>query len=136
MLEVAITSLKCALRDEYPEFREFYEAKPWEPAPQPTEENPAAVDNTAEANAEGEKNAEGEANTEGEANAETTTEANNEIAPETAPEVAPETAPEVAPEVASEESVIREDGSFAEENTLSVFDSANRGNGATGENDA
>ena len=31
MLEVAITSLKCALRDEYPEFREFYEAKPWEP---------------------------------------------------------------------------------------------------------
>ena len=31
MLEVAITSLKCALRDDYPEFREFYEAKPWEP---------------------------------------------------------------------------------------------------------
>lgn len=33
MLEVAITSLKCALRDDYPEFREFYEARPWEPAP-------------------------------------------------------------------------------------------------------
>ena len=33
MLEVAITSLKCALRDDYPEFREFYEAKAWEPAP-------------------------------------------------------------------------------------------------------
>jgi uncharacterized protein YqhQ len=32
MLEVAITSLKCALRDDYPEFGEFYEAKPWEPA--------------------------------------------------------------------------------------------------------
>ena len=31
MLEVAITSLKCALRDDYPEFQEFYEAKPWEP---------------------------------------------------------------------------------------------------------
>ena len=31
MLEVAITSLKCALRDDYPEFREFYEAKAWEP---------------------------------------------------------------------------------------------------------
>ena len=30
MLEVAITSLKCALRDDYPEFMEFYEAKPWE----------------------------------------------------------------------------------------------------------
>ena len=32
MLEVAITSLKCALRDDYPEFKEFFEAKPWEPA--------------------------------------------------------------------------------------------------------
>lgn len=31
MLEVAITSLKCALRDDYPEFKEFYDAKPWEP---------------------------------------------------------------------------------------------------------
>ncbi len=30
MLEVAITSLKCSLRDDYPEFLEFYEAKPWE----------------------------------------------------------------------------------------------------------
>ena len=29
MLEVAITSLKCALRDDYPEFMEFYNAKPW-----------------------------------------------------------------------------------------------------------
>ena len=31
MLECAITSLKCALRDEYPEFAEFYNEKPWEP---------------------------------------------------------------------------------------------------------
>lgn len=31
MLEVAITSLKCSLRDEYPEFKEFFEARPWEP---------------------------------------------------------------------------------------------------------
>lgn len=31
MLEVAITSLKCSLRDDYPEFKEFYEARPWEP---------------------------------------------------------------------------------------------------------
>ena len=31
MLAVAIVSLKCALRDDYPEFREFYEQKPWEP---------------------------------------------------------------------------------------------------------
>ena len=29
MLEVAITSLKCALRDDYPEFQKFYEEKPW-----------------------------------------------------------------------------------------------------------
>jgi hypothetical protein len=31
MLEVAITSLKCALRDDYPEFMEFYQDRPWEP---------------------------------------------------------------------------------------------------------
>ena len=37
MLEVAITSLKGALRDDYPEFLEFYNAKPWEPTP-PAEE--------------------------------------------------------------------------------------------------
>ena len=31
MLEVAITSLKCALRDDYPEFKAFYDNKCWEP---------------------------------------------------------------------------------------------------------
>ncbi len=31
MLEIAITSLKCALRDDFPEFREFYENRGWEP---------------------------------------------------------------------------------------------------------
>ena len=31
MLEVAIISLKCSLRDEYPEFKEFYENREWEP---------------------------------------------------------------------------------------------------------
>lgn len=30
MLEVAITSLKCALRDEFPEFAEFYQSRAWE----------------------------------------------------------------------------------------------------------
>ena len=30
MLECAIISLKCALRDDYPEFMEFYNEKPWE----------------------------------------------------------------------------------------------------------
>ena len=44
MLEVAITSLKCALRDDYPEFREFYEQKPWEPE--------VIEENTEEAEAE------------------------------------------------------------------------------------
>ena len=37
MLEVAITSLKCALRDDYPEFREFFEARPWEPKEEESE---------------------------------------------------------------------------------------------------
>ena len=36
MLEVAITSLKCALRDDYPEFKEFFEEKPWEPKTEET----------------------------------------------------------------------------------------------------
>ena len=31
MLEVAITSIKCALRDDFPEFKEFYENREWEP---------------------------------------------------------------------------------------------------------
>ena len=30
MLEIAITSLKCALRDDFPEFKEFYESRGWE----------------------------------------------------------------------------------------------------------
>lgn len=38
MLEVAITSLKCALRDDYPEFAKFYEDKAWETKPQSAEE--------------------------------------------------------------------------------------------------
>ena len=34
MLEIAITSLKCALRDDFPEFREFYESRGWEEKPE------------------------------------------------------------------------------------------------------
>ena len=41
MLEVAITSLKCALRDDYPEFKEFYDNKPWV-----NEENQLSVDSS------------------------------------------------------------------------------------------
>ena len=42
MLEVAITSIKCALRDEFDEFREFYESRGWikeDQKPNETEEN-------------------------------------------------------------------------------------------------
>ena len=42
MLEVAITSLKCALRDDFDEFREFFEAKPWESEEIQNEENSEA----------------------------------------------------------------------------------------------
>ncbi|MCQ2414110.1 MAG: DUF1385 domain-containing protein [Clostridia bacterium] len=49
MLEVAITSLKCALRDEYPEFNEFYENRGWEKKPAPAEvENATAAEVPAE----------------------------------------------------------------------------------------
>ena len=39
MLEVAITSLKCSLRDDYPEFKEFFENKGWEPKEEIVVEN-------------------------------------------------------------------------------------------------
>lgn len=55
MLEVAITSLKCALRDDYPEFKEFFESKAWISAPETSAEEPIqetaaeeAVENTDE----------------------------------------------------------------------------------------
>ncbi len=35
MLEIAIISIKCALRDDYPEFMEFYEARGWEKKAEP-----------------------------------------------------------------------------------------------------
>ena len=41
MLEVAIISLKCALRDEYPEFLEFYESRPWQTVTDATDEEAA-----------------------------------------------------------------------------------------------
>jgi len=39
MLEVAITSIKCALRDEFEEFKEFYESKAWIKEAPENEEN-------------------------------------------------------------------------------------------------
>ena len=34
MLEIAIISIKCALRDDFPEFEEFFESKGWEKKPE------------------------------------------------------------------------------------------------------
>ena len=53
MLEVAIVSIKCALRDDFPEFKEFFEAKAWEPAPkEPSPEGDEAEANVATAEPE------------------------------------------------------------------------------------
>ncbi len=49
MLEVAITSIKCALRDEFPEFLKFYEEKAWEPE---KAENEASADEAEKTSAE------------------------------------------------------------------------------------
>ena len=48
MLEIAITSLKCALRDEFPEFREFFENRGWEPKSDETSEAESAEDEASE----------------------------------------------------------------------------------------
>ena len=48
MLEVAIVSIKCALRDEFPEFMDFWKEKGWEKKSDPTE-NEATAENRAEA---------------------------------------------------------------------------------------
>ena len=42
MLEVAIISIKCALRDDFPEFMEYYKARPWEEKPEAVNENKEA----------------------------------------------------------------------------------------------
>lgn len=44
MLEVAIVSIKCALRDDFPEFREFYENREWERKPEGDAEAEACAD--------------------------------------------------------------------------------------------
>ena len=54
MLEVAIISTKCALRDEFPEFMEFWNERSWEPKTEETTEEATAeaVEATEEATAE------------------------------------------------------------------------------------
>ncbi len=49
MLEVAITSIKCSLRDDFPEFMKFYEEREWEAR---TEELPEATEEAKEEPAE------------------------------------------------------------------------------------
>lgn len=48
MLEVAIVSIKCALRDDFPEFKEFYEEKVWEKKSNESEENAGEEGSTVE----------------------------------------------------------------------------------------
>ncbi len=45
-LEVAIVSIKCALRDEFSDFREFWEARGWEQKPDTEAESETEVEDT------------------------------------------------------------------------------------------
>ena len=49
MLEVAIISIKCALRDDFPEFKEFYEAKPWEKKEEVTQPDSQEAESVSQA---------------------------------------------------------------------------------------
>ena len=51
MLEVAIISIKCALRDDFAEFKEFYELRGWEPK---EETKPAEAEDSSDNDSEGE----------------------------------------------------------------------------------
>ena len=54
MLEIAIISAKCALRDEFDEFREYFEAKPWEKTEEKAENSDSSPteDGAADENAQ------------------------------------------------------------------------------------
>ena len=51
MLEIAIVSTKCALRDEFPEFMEYWNEKGWEPKAEPIAETVELEAEEAEAEA-------------------------------------------------------------------------------------
>ncbi len=51
-LEIAITSIKCALRDEFDEFREFYESRGWEKPGESDEEDSTAISEGRESDSE------------------------------------------------------------------------------------
>ena len=66
MLEVAIVSIKCALRDEFPEYKEFFDNKEWLPKEEPAVESETTEEsdnntNTAKATADINNNAEANA---------------------------------------------------------------------------
>ena len=48
MLEVAITSIKCALRDDFEDFKAFFDERPWEKSEAPTDEIEAASKESGE----------------------------------------------------------------------------------------
>ena len=48
MLEVAIISIKCALRDDYPEYMEFFVNREWEPKVEDSEDDAEVADITEE----------------------------------------------------------------------------------------
>ena len=67
MLEVAIISLKCALRDDFPEFAEFFAERPWEKKPEAEDTAKADVEAESDAPAEEAVNAPVEENSENDA---------------------------------------------------------------------
>lgn len=62
MLEVAIVSTKCALRDEFPEFMEFWNERSWEPKQEQTEVTDTNVAEEAEATSDTEETSESSEN--------------------------------------------------------------------------
>jgi hypothetical protein len=56
MLEIAIISTKCALRDEIAEFEEFFNARPWEK--KPNDEEAEAQSSDGESKTDPEENLE------------------------------------------------------------------------------
>jgi uncharacterized protein YqhQ len=56
MLEIAITSIKCALRDDFDEFKEFYELRQWEKKDESTGEENEAADAEKNTAADSEEN--------------------------------------------------------------------------------
>ncbi len=89
MLEVAITSIKCALRDDFPEFKEFFDTRAWESG-QDTENAEAAEPDVKEESAEEAEITEKEENAEAKLADENTAPENRDAAAETAEQSAEE----------------------------------------------